>query len=148
MRTDGEEIVVYWDTSAVLSSLFSDNHSGRALDWANRNGFHFLSSLTYAETCAVIARMRRERKVAKLLADAAMEVFNGGPWRRVNALPAWNQMATLSKKWDLRGADLWHLALAKSLRDQIPELIFLTFDRKLWASAKGEGFVMEMEDLS
>jgi predicted nucleic acid-binding protein len=148
MRTDGEEIVVYWDTSAVLSTLFSDNHSDEALNWANRGGFHFLSSLGYAETCAVIGRMRRERKVAELLAEAAMEAFNGGPWRRVNAQPAWNQMAMLSKKWDLRSADLWHLALAKSLRDQIPELIFLTFDRKLRASAQGEGFVMETEDLS
>ena len=132
----------------MLSSLFSDNHSDQALDWANRDGFHFLSSLTYAETCAVIARMRRERKVAELLADAAMEAFNGGPWRRVNTQPAWNQMTMLARKWDLRGADLWHLALAKSLRDQIPELIFLTFDRKLRASARGEGFVIETEDLS
>lgn len=48
MRTDGEEIVVYWDTSAVLSSLFSNEHSDKALEWANRDGFHFLSSLTYA----------------------------------------------------------------------------------------------------
>lgn len=132
----------------MLSSLFSDNHSAQALDWANSDGFHFLSSLTYAETCAVIARMRRERKVAELLADAAIEAFNGGPWRRVNTQPAWNQMTMLARKWDLRGADLWHLALAKSLRDQIPELIFLTFDRKLRASARGEGFVLETEDLS
>ncbi len=148
MRVEGEEIVVYWDTSAVLSSLFSDVHSAQALDWANRDGFHFLSSLTYAETCAVTVRMRRERKVAELLADAAMEAFNGGPWRRVNTQPAWNQMAMLSKKWDLRGADLWHLALAKSLREQIPELVFLAFDRKLLVSARGEGFVLKTKDLS
>ncbi|MGC8494452.1 MAG: hypothetical protein ACP5SH_22240 [Syntrophobacteraceae bacterium] len=43
MRSDGEEMVVYWDTSAVLSSLFSDNHSDKALEWANRDGFHLSS---------------------------------------------------------------------------------------------------------
>lgn len=148
MKSPGEEIVVYWDTSAVLSSLFTDDHSSRALDWANRDCFHLLSSLAYAETSAVIAKMRRERKVVELVAEAALEAFNGGPWRRVNAQPARNHMAILSKRWDLRGADLWHLALAKTLRDHIPELILLTFDDKLLTSARQEGLLLEAEEVS
>lgn len=141
MNTGSEEIVVYWDTSAVLSSLFTDVYSPQAQYWANRNGFHFLSTLTYAETCAVVARMQRERKVADIVAEAALEAFQEGPWRRVNAQPSWNHMAALSGKWALRGADLWHLALAIGLRDHTPELIFLTFDERLKASARGEGFL-------
>jgi predicted nucleic acid-binding protein len=147
MNSESEAIVVYWDTSAVLSSLFVDDHSPQAQYWANLNGFHFLSTLTYAETCAVIARMERERRVAEILAEAAMEAFHEGPWRRVNAQPAWNHMAALSKKWALRGADLWHLALAKGLRDHTPELILLTFDERLQVAAQGEGLV-ETKDLS
>jgi predicted nucleic acid-binding protein len=139
MKSESEASVVYWDTSAVLSSLFTDDHSPRAQYWANRDGFHFLSTLTYAETCAVIAKMRRERMVAEIVAGAAMEAFHEGPWRRVNAQPAWIHIDALSRKWALRGADLWHLALAKSLRDRTPELIFLTFDDKLQVSAQGEG---------
>ena len=147
MNGESEAIVVYWDTSAVLSSLFTDDHSSQAQYWANRDGFHFLSTLTYAETCAVIARMQRERRVAEIVAEAAMEAFLEGPWRRVNAQPAWNHMVALSKKWALRGADLWHLALAKGLRDYIPELILLTFDERLQVSAQGEGLA-ETEGVS
>jgi hypothetical protein len=45
----------------------------------------------------------------------------------------------LATKWPLRGADLWHLAAAKSLQTELPELAFLSFDLKLAAAAKGEG---------
>jgi predicted nucleic acid-binding protein len=141
MNNEREAIVVYWDTSAVLSSLFADIHSPQAQYWANRDGFHFLSTLTYAETCAVVARMQRERRVAEIVAAAAMEAFHEGPWRRVNAQPSWNHLAVLAGKWALRGADLWHLALATGLRDHTPELMFLTFDERLRASARGEGFM-------
>ena len=147
MKTESEAIVVYWDTSAVLSSLFTDDHSPLAQYWANRDGFHFLSTLTYAETFAVIARMLRERRVADIVAEAAMEAFHEGPWRRVNAQPAWIHIDALSKKWFLRGADLWHLALAKGLRDHTPELILLTFDERLKVSAQGEGLA-ETEGVS
>jgi predicted nucleic acid-binding protein len=123
----------------VLSALFTDDHSPQAQYWINQDGFHFLSTLTYAETCAVIARMQRERRVADIVAQAAMEAFKEGPWRRVNAQPSWTHMARLSEKWPLRGADLWHLALARGLRDRVPELRLLTFDKHLQASAKGEG---------
>jgi hypothetical protein len=85
--------------------------------------------------------MRRERRVAEIVAEAAMEAFHEGPWRRVHAQPAWNHIRALSKKWALRGADLWHLALAKGLRDHTPELILLTFDESLHVSARGEGLV-------
>ncbi len=141
MNNESEAIVVYWETSAVLSSLFTDVHSPQAQYWANRDGFHFLSTLTYAETCAVVARMQRERRVVEIVAEAAIEAFHEGFWRRVNAQPSWKHMAELSRKWALRGADLWHLALAIGLRDHTPELIFLTFDERLQASARGEGFM-------
>ena len=131
--------MVYWDTSAVLSSLFTDDHSLLAQYRANRDGFHFLSTMAYAETCAVIAGMLRERRIAKIAAEVAMEAFHEGPWRRVNAQPAWIHIDALPKKWVLRGADLWHLTLAKSLRDHTPELMLLTFDERLKVSAQGEG---------
>jgi len=45
----------------------------------------------------------------------------------------------LSKKWPLRGADLWHLAAAKALQREFSELYVLTFDKRLGKAAKGEG---------
>jgi predicted nucleic acid-binding protein len=138
MPTEADMIAVYWDTSAVLSALFADQHSPCAQDWAKRAGFHFLSTLAYAETCAVIARIGRERMLADILVEAALVAFLEGPWRRVISQPEWNLMRGLSKKWPLRGADLWHLAMAKSLQIQMPELVLLTFDNKLAVAAHGE----------
>ena len=130
---------VYWDSSAVLSALFRDGHSGEASKRARGSEVHFLSTLAWAEVHSVIARIERERVLAKVLVAAAREVLEGGPWRRLNAVPDWKLVRSLSSKWPLRGADLWHLAVAKSLQTELPELTFMSFDARLAAAAHGEG---------
>jgi len=97
---------VYWDSSAVLSALFRDRHSDEASQRARGTDVHFLSTLTWAEVYAMIARMERERVLAKVLVAAAREALEGGPWRRLNAVPDWKLVRSLSSKWPLRGADL------------------------------------------
>jgi len=134
-----ESPVIYWDASAILSVLFRDRHSPSALEWAHRDALHLLSSLAFAETCAVISRLKRERILADLLIEAALEALRDGPWRRLHASPDWKLAASLADKWPLRGADLWHLATAKSLQDQFPELLLLSYDARLQAAARGEG---------
>ncbi len=141
MTSQAEVLPIYWDASAILSVLFEDSQSAYAQNWARRDGFHFISTLSYTETCAVIARMRRDRLVADVLAEAAMEALDQGPWRRLNMGPQWVEVSRLALKWPLRGADLWHLATAKGLQEQLPELVLLTFDDKLAAAAQGEGLV-------
>jgi predicted nucleic acid-binding protein len=131
--------VVYWDASAVLSALLKDEHSQETRKWANRPGFHFLSSLAYSEVVAVLSRIRRGRDMAEILVDAAMEVLETGLWRRLNIIPQWDTLKDLSGKWPLRGADLWHLSAAKGLQKQFPELHLLSYDRQLKTAALGEG---------
>ena len=53
--------------------------------------------------------------------------------------PDWNLMRALSLKWPLRGADLWHLAAAKNLHADLPELKVLSFDQRLVRAAREEG---------
>jgi predicted nucleic acid-binding protein len=130
---------VYWDSSAVLSTLFRDSHSNEANKRARGSEVHFLSTLAWAEVLAVIARMERERVLAKVLVAAAREALEEGPWRRLNAVPDWKFVRSLSSKWPLRGADLWHLALAKSLQTELPELTVMSFDARMTAAAHGEG---------
>jgi predicted nucleic acid-binding protein len=130
---------VYWDTSAILSALFRDRHSNEASRRARGSEVHFLSTLAWAEVHSVIARMERERVLARVLVAAAREALEGGPWRRLNAVPDWKYVRILSTKWPLRGADLWHLAVAKSLQAELPELTFMSFDARLAAAAQGEG---------
>jgi len=88
----------------------------------------------------VISRIKSERLLADLLIDDAFEVLDTGPWRRLNVWPEWDMFKSLSVKWPFRGAGLWHLATAKTLQKQIPELFLLTFDTKLEMAAKGEDF--------
>ncbi len=87
----------------------------------------------------MIARLQRERALGKSLVAASREALEDGPWRRLNAAPDWKVVRDLSLKWPLRGADLWHLAVAKSLQGELPELALLSFDARLAVAAKGEG---------
>ena len=136
--------VIYWDSSAILSTIFKDRHSAEAQRWSRKESIHLMSTLAYVETCAVIARMKRERILADVLLHAALEVLEKGPWHRLNTWPEWKIIQPLSLKWPLRGADLWHLATAKSLKKQLPELFLLTFDTRLKVAAQGEGMIKKI----
>lgn len=132
------EKVIYWDASAILSILFQDRHSIEAMQFASVEGIHFVSTLAYAETYAVINRIGREKLLADILIKAAGETFEKGPWRALRIVPATSVIRHLSEKWPLRGADLWHLAAARTLHQQLPELQVLTFDRRLYNAAREE----------
>jgi len=130
--------VIYWDSSAILSALFTDAHSKTAKKQADTKGLHIISTLVNAEVSAVIARMQRQHVLVETLVNAAFEVLDQGPWRRIYTWPEWEIVRALSAKWPLRGADLWHLATAITLRKEFPELTFLTFDKRLKNAANGE----------
>ena len=132
------ELVLYWDASAIISSLFKDIHSERAWEISRRDGVHLLSSLALAETHAVINRLARERLLADVLIKAALDALANGPWRYINISPDQREIAKLAAKWPLRGADLWHLSLAITLQQDLPELSLLTFDNRLLTAAQGE----------
>ncbi|MFP4283995.1 MAG: type II toxin-antitoxin system VapC family toxin [Desulfovermiculus sp.] len=137
--------VVYWDTSAILSVLCQDSHSPLALSWAEVEGIHLMSTLAWAESCAVIARMHRQDVLSKQAKEYIFDALRQGVWRRMNGLPDWDISQKLGQKWSLRGADLWHLAAAKSLQQELPELMFLTFDEQLRLAAQGEGIGAEKD---
>ena len=134
-------LLIYWDSSAILSALFSDTHSNTAKKRADETGVHFISSLAYAEVSAVIARMKTERILGETLVNAAFEALDQGPWRRIYTWPEWEIVRALSAKWPLRGADLWHLAAAATLRKEFHELRFLTFDQRLKKAAAAEALL-------
>ena len=130
--------VIYWDSSAVLSALFADSNSRTAQKWSAMEGVHFVSSLTVAEVSAVIYRMMHAEKISETLCQAAFEVLDNGPWRRISTGPPWEKIRFLSARYPLRGADLWHLATAKSMQVEFPELYLLSFDKRLTRAAGSE----------
>ena len=134
--------VVFWDSSGILSALFEDAHSRKVLAWLKKKGIHLISSLGYAEVCAVIARLGKEKKLSGVLLDAALDTVSDGPFRQLNIQPDRKMIVSLSTKWPLRGADLWHLAAAKTLAEQLPEFVLLTLDERMRVAAEGEGLTV------
>jgi predicted nucleic acid-binding protein len=134
--------VVYWDTSAILSALFIDNHSEKARRWGAGPAVHLVSSLAHAEACAVTWRMARDGVVPESLAAATINAIEQGIWRQINAVPDWTIVSNLAQRTTLRGADLWHLGLAATLRHDLPELRMLTFDARLQEAACHEDLVI------
>lgn len=130
--------VIYWDSTALLSYLFKDRYSEKVLEKAKQKGFHLLTTLTIAEVYTVINRIRRERVLSEMLIDSLFELLETGPWSRLNIVPDSMTLKDLSRKWPLRGSGLWHLATAKTLQREFPELMVLTFDRELAQASKGE----------
>lgn len=133
-----EPVAAYWDASAILSILFRDIHSDSARKRAQTDGVHFLSTLAYAEVCAVIARLKRESILSDPLVQVSFDSLYQGPWRRLWIQPDEEITRLLSGKWKLRGADLWHLAAAKTLQIEVPELTLITFDTRLLEACIGE----------
>ena len=119
--------------------LIADAHSARATTAARSNDAHLLSTLALAETLAVVARLEREGELPAPLADAARDVVLNGPWRRLSLQPDWKSIDTLAAKWPLRGAELWHLATADTLRRELPDLKVITFDTRLGVASQGIG---------
>jgi predicted nucleic acid-binding protein len=79
MNKGKSQIVIYWDASAILSTLIKDAHSEESQKWAHQKGAHLFSSLAYAEVIAVISRMQREKIMADVLVEAVIETLENGP---------------------------------------------------------------------
>jgi len=131
--------VAYWDASAILSALVEDEHTVQAQGWLNKRGAHVVSTLSYSEVLAVLERLRRSGLVSDTLVDRSLKGFEQGLWQRLDFQPGWGDIRALASKWSLRGADLWHLSTAVSLRREIGEMVLLTFDKRLGLAAQGEG---------
>lgn len=136
--------VIYWDSTALLSYLFKDSHSKQVVKKARQKGFHLLTTLTLAEVYTVINRIRREKLISEGLIDSLLEILESGPWSRLNIVPDSLAIKELARKWPLRGSGLWHLATAKTLQREFPELTILTLDRELAQASKGESLKLSI----
>ncbi len=134
--------VVYWDSSALVAALFNETNTDRARALARSAATHLISSLAWTEVHAVFARARRETVVTSAILDDAESALQFGPWTYLGAAPSRAVVRSVSLRWPLRGADLWHLALAITLHEDLPELCFATFDQALAQAAAGEGLTV------
>ena len=117
--------------------LFRDLHSETALAHIREPDVHILSSLAWAEVHAVMARHVREGTPHSVVSRAAITLDAVG-WRHLVSGPSRGHVQALGRRWSLRGADLWHLATARTIADEV-KVSVLTFDRALDEAAMGEG---------
>lgn len=130
---------LYWDASAILSVVVADRYSKAARRRIAAAELHLVSSLAFAEACAVLTRLARERHLTQRERRLAIRSLQARPWSALHLEPD-RQLATdLALRHPLRGADLWHLAAAATLAAELPELVLLTFDTRLGAAARREG---------
>jgi predicted nucleic acid-binding protein len=130
--------VIYWDSSALLSYLFKDSNSEQVVARARLRGVHLLTTLAVAEVYTVISRLQRDRQLPETTITSLYEILEKGPWSRLNIVPDNRSLRELSAKWPLKGSGLWHLATAKTLHREFPELMILTFDHDLARASIGE----------
>jgi predicted nucleic acid-binding protein len=133
------EGIFYWDASAILSALARDSHTDDAHRRLASGSHHLVSSLAHAEVMAVLARIEREGRAPADEISLARRALGSGPWRRLGGVPRPETTEELSLRHPLRGADLWHLAMAISVRSELPELRMLTYDTRLGEGAAKEG---------
>ena len=76
--------------------LFIDNHNKTAKKLAANVAVHLISSLAYAEACAVTWRMARDGMVSESLAAATINAIEHGIWCRINAVPDWTIVTDLA----------------------------------------------------
>ncbi len=130
--------VIYWDSSALLSYLFKDNHSEQVTAKARQKSIHLLTALAAAEAYTEISRIQREELLPEVIIDYLYEMLERGPWSRLNIVPDSGSLRELALKWPLKGSGLWHLAAAKTLHREFPELMILTIDREMAKASRGE----------
>lgn len=138
--------ILYCDTSAILSMLVDDQHSDAARRAIEAADYNIVSTLAIAETLAVMGRRAREAPCESALLKAAAQTFFDGTWLWTLETPPKTIIANLAQSHPLRGADLWHLACAKALAAEFPELQLLTFDKALLRAADDEGFAFSPSD--
>jgi len=130
---------LYWDASAVLSLFFDEAHSHEAVRRYASSASHVLSSLALAETLSAIERASREGTQGPQAVDAARSALERGRWWHIDLVPDRRNTRKLARLYRLRGADLWHLALATTLQSHLPSLRLLSFDARLHEAAVAQG---------
>jgi len=130
----------YLDTSALVKLVVNETGSaGVRVVVEAASGLH-TCRVAYSEARAAIAAMRRAARLdaARSLASrASLE----GAWLRFQVVEVTSSIAStagdLAERHALRGFDAVHLAAALEVAGS--DLIFATWDARLWHAAQAEG---------
>lgn len=130
--------VVYWDGSAVASALLRSPGSERALAALREPVVHLVSTLAWIEVYAAAERLAGAHSLARTDLRAVLDALARGPWRLTYACPS---RASLDGAVDdrLDAVGRWHLATARTLTRQLPDLRVLSLSARLRSAARTQG---------
>ena len=135
-------MIVYVDTSALLKRYFQESFSEEVLATWQQSEALVTSSVTYAETMAIIYRKKKdsdlEDNVVQKIVDAFQRDWSG--FIRVEVTDALNKyIDNVVQKHLLRGFDAIHLASALVVKEGVPSnFFFACFDQRLNQAARLE----------
>lgn len=134
-------MTLYLDTSSVIKLYVSESGSDAVRALVKAASVVTTSVVTYAETRAALARLRRERAVSTPALASAKREFND-QWPMFLAMETTDSLSReageLAEKYRLRGFDSIHLAsFAEVARRAGPrDTRFSSFDDRLNRAAK------------
>ena len=134
----------FWDSSAIIPLLVRQPGSTRADEWLAQDADTVLWTMTPVEITSALWRLVREGSVSESeaqLADARAQEFSDAS-RVVTDAEGVKELARRSLRLhSLRAADACQLAAALVWSGGRPQgKTLLTFDQRLAASARREGF--------
>jgi len=134
-------MMLYLDTSALVKLYVDEPMSQELMNVVNGTEAVATSLLAYTEACAAFAQARREARLSAQAYRHVVEAFVDD-WPRYITVEVTDRLVKdagkLAAHRALRGYDALHLASALVLREQIPSISLLAFDRELMAAAKRE----------
>lgn len=136
--------MIFWDSSAILPLLINEIHSDRQTKLFEEKGEILIWTLTPVEVVSALARLVRERKLDTEGFEKTVQAFHvlAKNLRLVKDVESVKVRAfRLLPHHHLRAADAMQLAAALiGCADQPSGHRFVTFDGRLAAAARAEGF--------
>ena len=136
----------FWDASAILPLIISERTTRAMQALAQKDPVMLVWWATEVECASAIARLEREGALDE---SAVTEIFHrlkqlAGGWHAIDPSDAVRQAAIrFLRVHPLRGADALQLAAAFIAAERRPpSLQVVTFDDRLAAAARKEGFVL------
>ena len=126
---------VYVDTSALAAVVFAERNSPGVRRRLLATNQLISSNLLEAELRAAVKREGQER--GRELSEVLSWIEWVLPTRPLSA-----EYEVVLAEGLLKGADLWHLACALHVRQAVPQLVFLSLDRRQLKVAKRLGFAV------
>ena len=134
-------MTLYLDTSSVIKLYVSESGSDAVRELVEAASVVTTSVVTYAETRAALARLRREKALTPSAFASAKREFQE-QWPTFLALETTNALSRdageLAEKYRLRGLDSIHLASFAEIvrRAGVRDCRFSSFDNRLNLAAR------------